>query len=70
MSPVMIVMGTGWWFLLEWTGLSSWLMFLVMGGAYVLIYVVLAYFFMMNSYERNLLIGPVKIILSKFKKRN
>lgn len=68
MSPVMIVMGTGWWFLLEWIGLGSWLMFLIMGGAYVLIYAVLAYFFMMNSYERSLLLGPVKKILRKFRK--
>lgn len=68
MSPVMIIMGTGWWFLLEWIGLGSWLMFLIMGGAYVLIYAVLAYFFMMNSYERSLLLGPVKNILRKFRK--
>lgn len=68
MSPVMIIMGTGWWFLLEWIGLGSWLMFLIMGGAYVLIYAVLAYFFMMNSYERSLLLGPVKKILRKFRK--
>ena len=68
MSPVMIVMGTGWWFLLEWTGLSSWLMFLAMGGAYVILYAVLAYFFMMNNYERNLLTGPVKKILRKLRK--
>lgn len=68
MSPVMIVMGTGWWFLLEWIGIHSWLMFFGLAGIYALIYAVLAYFFMMNRYERNLLIGPVKKILRKLRK--
>ena len=69
MAPVMVVMGTVWWFLLEWIGIHSWLMFFALAGAYALIYAVLAYFFMMNQYERNLLMGPVKKILSKLRKR-
>lgn len=68
MSPVMFVMGTAWWFILNGVVFSSWLMFLGYAVAYTIIYVVLAYFFMMNSYERTLVLGPIKNIFKKLRK--
>lgn len=68
MSPVMLVMGTCWWFLLDRIGLSSWMMFLGLAVVYTVIYAVLAYFFMMNDYERNILTGPVKKLMTKLRK--
>ncbi|MBQ9761487.1 MAG: oligosaccharide flippase family protein [Oscillospiraceae bacterium] len=69
MSPVMILMGTAWWFILDGVVFTSWLMFLGYAVVYAVIYVLLTYFFMMNKYEKNLLFGPVKRILKKIRKR-
>lgn len=65
MSPVMFLMGTGWWFLLEWIRIDNWLTFFVLAIGYTIMYCLLAYFFMMNSYERNLIMSPVKKVLRK-----
>lgn len=65
MSPVMIIMGTVWWFLLEQIQVNNWLIFFALAVAYTLMYLPLAYKFMMNQYERNLVIVPVKKVLRK-----
>ena len=46
MSPVMFLMGTGWWFLLEWIRIDNWLTFFVLAIGYTIMYCLLAYFFM------------------------
>lgn len=69
MSPVMFIMGGAWWFLLDGVRFSSWWMFLGLAVLYTVIYAVLAYFFMMNGYERNLLLGPVKKVFQKFRRK-
>lgn len=57
MSPVMLVMGTIGWLMLENINVSSWLIFFPLAAVYTVIYWLLAYFFMMNSYEKNLIKG-------------
>lgn len=69
MSPVMFLMGAVWWFLLDGVVFSGWMMFLGYAVVYTAMYVPLAYFFMMNKYEKELLTGPVKKLLQKIRKR-
>lgn len=69
MSPVMLVMGTVWWILLDGVVFSGWMMFFGYAVVYTVIYVLLAYFIMMNRYEKDLLLGPVKKLLKKIGKR-
>lgn len=65
MSPVMIVMGTACWFLLDAITVNSWLVFFALAIAYTAIYFPLAYCFMMNQYERDTIMVPVKNVLKK-----
>lgn len=68
MSPVMFIMGTVWWFILDGVVFTGWLMFLAYAMVYSVLYAVLAYFFMMNRYEKDLLVGPIKKIFKKTKR--
>lgn len=65
MSPVMFVMGTVWWFLLDAIAVDSLLIFLVLAVIYSVMYFLLAYRFMMNTYERNLILAPMVSVLRK-----
>ena len=65
MSPVMFVMGTVWWFLLDAIAVDSLLIFLVLAVIYSVMYFLLAYRFMMNAYERNLILAPMVSVLRK-----
>ena len=69
MCPVMLVMGTVGWFILDALHISNWLIFFALAAAYTLIYWVLAYFFMMNDYERAFIKGPVSKIFTRMKGR-
>lgn len=57
MCPVMLVMGTVGWFILGALNINNWPVFFALAAAYTLIYWVLAYFFMMNDYERAFIKG-------------
>lgn len=65
MCPVMLVMGTAAWFILDALTIDSWLSFFLCAGVYTIVYFLLAYWLMMNRYERDLLLRPVKKILRK-----
>lgn len=67
MCPVMIVMGTVWWFLLNAISVNSWLVFFLMATAYTAVYFLLTYRFMMNQYERDIIMVPVRKILRKLR---
>lgn len=70
MCPVMLVMGTAGWFILERMQISNWLLFFVCAAVYSVVYWVLAYFFMMNDYEKALMNRPVAAILKRAKGRD
>ena len=61
----MFVMGTVWWFLLDAIAVDSLLIFLVLAVIYSVMYFLLAYRFMMNAYERNLILAPMVSVLRK-----
>ena len=65
MCPVMVVMGTVWWFILNNITVKNWLVFFSLATVYTVIYFLLAYRFMMNKYERDSIIVPVKKALRK-----
>lgn len=65
MCPVMIVMGAVWWFLLDAISVNNWLVFFLLAAAYTLLYFLLSYRFMMNQYERDTIMVPVKKVLRK-----
>lgn len=65
MSPVMVIMGTTFWFLLEAMLISGWGSFFAMAIVYTVLYFLLAYRFMMNDYERDMIRGPVKRLLQR-----
>ena len=69
MSPVMFTMGAVWWFVLDSIAMDTWQEFFTLAVIYTAIYAVLAYFFMMNEYERNLIVGTIKKMVDKVKKR-
>lgn len=68
MSPVMIVCGTAAWFILDRVGIGGWGEFFLYAVIYSVVYLGLAYIFMMNDYERSLLSSPVRKILRKLKR--
>lgn len=70
MCPMMVVMGTVGWFVLDALCVSSWLIFFSLAAAYSVIYFVLAYRFMMNSYERALLAVPLRRVWERLHRRN
>lgn len=65
MSPLMFAMGTAWWFLLDTLTIDSWLSFFSLAIVYTCMYFPLAYLFMMNDYEKNLIRGPLMKVLQK-----
>lgn len=65
MCPVMVIMGAAWWFLLNALSVNSWLVFFLLAIVYTAIYFLLSYRFMMNQYERDTIMVPVKKILRK-----
>ena len=65
MSPVMFVMGTVAWFVVDYITMDSWIVFFLAAAVYTIIYFVLAYQFMMNAYERDVTLVPVKKILNR-----
>lgn len=65
MCPVMVAMGVAFWFLLDALTVDSWGVFFCFAGLYTVIYFLLAYWFMMNQYERDTVIVPVKKVLRK-----
>lgn len=65
MCPVMVVMGTSWWFILNAIAVNSWLVFFSLAIVYTAIYFLLSYRFMMNQYERDTIMVPVKKVLRK-----
>lgn len=67
MCPVMLIMGAAGWFALDALNISGWLVFFALAAAYTLIYWMLAYFFMMNDYEKGLVKEPVLKILGRMK---
>lgn len=67
MSPVMFVMGTVAWFVLDRMTMDSWLVFFAAAAVYSVIYFVLAYGFMLNQSEKDLIRVPMKKILKKLK---
>lgn len=68
MSPVMFVMGVVGWFVLDRLTVNGWLTFFAAAVVYTVVYVTLAYGFMMNQSERELLRGPLQRILKKLKR--
>lgn len=68
MSPVMIVCGTAAWFILDRVGISGWGEFFLYAVIYTVVYLGLAYAFMMNDYERTLLSSPIQKVLRKLKR--
>lgn len=67
MSPVMIIMGICAWFALNWIQVNNWIMFFAFAIIYSVVYFILAYIFMMNKYERDIIKKPIFKILSKLK---
>lgn len=65
MCPVMVIMGAAWWFLLNALSVNNWLVFFLLAIVYTAIYFLLSYHFMMNQYERDTIMVPIKKILRK-----
>lgn len=71
MCPVMLIMGAVGWLALDALNISGWLSFFALASVYSLLYWILAYFFMMNDYERTFIKAPVLKIFTRMKgKRN
>lgn len=71
MCPVMLIMGAAGWLALDALNISGWLSFFALASVYSLLYWILAYFFMMNDYERAFIKAPVLKIFTRMKgKRN
>lgn len=67
MSPVMLVMTLLGYYSMEKLFTNSWSSFLILAIGYTLVYFVLSYIFMMNTYERNLTMDPLRRIIGKIK---
>ena len=67
MCPVMLVMGCAFYVLLSKIAVDSWYLFFSLAVLYSVIYAVLAYCFMMNRYERDIIMIPIKKVLRKAK---
>ena len=67
MCPVMLFMGTAAWFALDALTIAGWLSFFGCAAVYTVVYFLLAYRFMMNQYERDILMVPVRKVLTKFR---
>lgn len=69
MCPVMVIMGFGWWLLLDSISVTSWFRFFSLAIIYSVMYFVLAYKFMMNKYEKTLFFAPILKIRNKLMNR-
>ena len=67
MSPVMFLTGTIAWFVLDRLPLDNWLTFFCAAAVYTAVYFLLAYRFMMDPYERDIVMVPIQKILRKLK---
>ena len=67
MSPVMFLTGTIAWFVLDRLPLDNWLTFFCAAAVYAAVYILLAYRFMMDPYERDIVMVPIQKILRKLK---
>ena len=65
MCPVMVFMGVAGWFALDALVVDSWLVFFGLAALYSILYFLLAYRFMMNDYERDVIRVPVTKVLQK-----
>ena len=67
MCPVMVMMGVAAWFVLDILSVDSWIGFFACAAVYTVVYFLLAYRFMMNQYERDTVMVPVKKMLRKLR---
>lgn len=67
MCPVMLFMGVAAWFALTYIVLDNWLIFFACAAGYTVLYFLLAYRFMMNQYERDTVMTPIRKVLRKFR---
>ncbi len=67
MSPVMLITGTVAWFAMDALTVNSWLIFFACAGVYTAVYLSLAFVFMMNRYERDMFVKPIKKVLGKLR---
>lgn len=70
MCPVMLLMGTAGWLVLDRLDISNWLVFFAIAAVYTVIYGALAYFFMMNDYEKAFIKEPLSKIAAHMKGKN
>ena len=62
MSPVMIIMGLGCWYVLRYVELINWISFFTAAVLYTVLYFIAAYLFMMNQYEKKIFLAPLRRI--------
>ena len=67
MSSVMFLTGTIAWFVLDRLPLDNWLTFFCAAAVYAAVYILMAYRFMMDPYERDIVMVPMKKALRKLK---
>lgn len=67
MCPVMVIMGTVAWLALDALTVDSWIKFFMAAAAYSVLYFVLAYRFMMNQSERDIILTPLKKVWKKLR---
>ncbi len=60
MCPVMVIMGTCAWFAVDAVSVTNWFVFFGMASLYTVLYFLLAYRFMMNKYEREMVMVPLR----------
>lgn len=65
MSPVMVLMGTVWWLILNSISINNWQTFFLLAIIYTALYFPLSFRFMMNQYERDVIMTPIKLIINK-----
>ena len=65
MCPIMVIMGLAAWPFASMIHLDSWLTFFLCAIAYTAVYFPLAYRFMMNRYEKDIILVPLKKIAAK-----
>lgn len=64
----MLLSGSIWYWLLDKMQVTNWILFFALAFVYTGLYLILAYFFMMNEYERSLLRMPLKKVFQKLQK--